>query len=161
MWCMTAEQFKMVQYFDIVTKNIICVILRENQHQHTLKKLKRVSLVLLCKALAHKPSQLFTSLVNWWIFSKWPCSAAVLGYLSVLWTPSQARPYWWLHAASNIDWIRFLLGTAVDSNGKTINPDFPPIIFEDNNSAMARGLFQNDILFKIVFHFYLTLTKYS
>jgi hypothetical protein len=50
---------------------------------------------------------------------------------------------------SNIDRIRFLLGTTVDSNGETINPDFPPIIFEDNNPAMARGLFRNDILFKV------------
>ena len=55
---------------------------------------------------------------------------------------------------SNIDRIRFLLGTAVDSNGETTNSEFPPIVFEDNNPAMARGLFRNDILFKVlVFHF--------
>ena len=33
---MMAEQFKMVQYIDIVTKNIIRVILRENQYQCTI-----------------------------------------------------------------------------------------------------------------------------
>ena len=32
------------------------MILRENQQQCTIKKLKNVSLVLLCKASAHKPS---------------------------------------------------------------------------------------------------------
>jgi hypothetical protein len=63
---------------------------------------------------------------------------------------------------SNNDQIKFLLGTAVDSNGETTNPDFPPIIFENNNPAMARGLFRNDILFKvIVFHIYLIDKKYS
>jgi hypothetical protein len=56
---------------------------------------------------------------------------------------------------SDLDRIRFLLGT-VDSNGETTNPDFPPIIFEDNNPAMARGLFRNDVLFKVVLHIYLT-----
>jgi flagellar assembly factor FliW len=38
---MMAEQFEMVQYIDIVTQNLICVILRENQHQCTIKKLKK------------------------------------------------------------------------------------------------------------------------
>ena len=61
---------------------------------------------------------------------------------------------------SNLDQIKFLLGTTVDNNGKTTNPDFPPIIFEDNNPAIARGLFQNDILFKVVFHIYLTRYSY-
>jgi hypothetical protein len=60
---------------------------------------------------------------------------------------------------STIDRIKFLLGTAVDSSGETTNSDFPPIIFEGNNPAMARGLFRNDILFKVVFHIY--FTRYS
>ena len=45
--CMMAEQFEMVQYIDIVTQNLICVILRENQHQCTIKTLKE------CK---HRPT---------------------------------------------------------------------------------------------------------
>jgi hypothetical protein len=60
---------------------------------------------------------------------------------------------------SDIDRIKFLLGTTVDSDGEITNPDFPPIIFEDNNPAMARGLFRNDILFKVVFHIYYMLTS--
>ena len=51
-----AEQFEMLQYIDIATQNLICVILRENQHQCTIKELKNVSLVLPCEASAHKPS---------------------------------------------------------------------------------------------------------
>ena len=54
---MMAEQFEMLQYIDIATQNLICVILRENQHQCTIKELKNVSLVLPCKASAHKPSR--------------------------------------------------------------------------------------------------------
>ncbi|KAF8812140.1 hypothetical protein BYT27DRAFT_7207977 [Phlegmacium glaucopus] len=50
---------------------------------------------------------------------------------------------------SSLDRVQFLLGTTVDSNGETANPDFPPIVFEDNNPAMARGVFRNDVLFKI------------
>ena len=60
---------------------------------------------------------------------------------------------------SDLNQIRFLLGTVVDSNGETTNPDFPPIIFKDNNPAVARGLFRNDILFKVVFQIY--FTRYS
>ena len=54
---------------------------------------------------------------------------------------------------SSIERIRFLLSTTVDGSGKITNPDFSPIVFEDNNPAIARGLFRNDILFKVaVFH---------
>lgn len=60
---------------------------------------------------------------------------------------------------SELDQVRFLLGTTVNSNGETTMSDFPPIIFEDNNPAMARGLFQNDILFKVLLHIY--LMRYS
>ena len=52
-----AEQFEMLQYIDIATQNLICVILRENQHQCTIKELRNVSLVLPCEASAHKPSR--------------------------------------------------------------------------------------------------------
>ena len=51
-----AEQFEMLQYIDIATENLFRVILRENQQQCTIEKLKNVSLVLPCKASAHKPS---------------------------------------------------------------------------------------------------------
>jgi hypothetical protein len=57
---------------------------------------------------------------------------------------------------SGLNRIRFLLGTTVESNGETTYSDFPPIIFEDNNTATARGLFRNEILFKVVFHIYPT-----
>ena len=58
---------------------------------------------------------------------------------------------------STIERIKFLLGTTVNGSGEITNPDFPPIIFEDNNPAIARGLFRNDVLFKvIVFHIYFT-----
>ena len=57
---MMAEQFEMLQYIDIATQNLICVILRENQHQCTIKELKNVSLVLPCEASAHKPSICWT-----------------------------------------------------------------------------------------------------
>ena len=56
---------------------------------------------------------------------------------------------------SNLDRIKFLLGTGVDGNGETTNADYPPIIFENNNPAMARGLFRNEILFKVLFLIYL------
>ena len=62
---------------------------------------------------------------------------------------------------SSIERIRFLLGTTVDGSGEITNPDFPPIVFEDNNPAIARGLFRNDVLFKVVvFHIlYFTWTS--
>jgi hypothetical protein len=42
----------MIQYINIATQNLICVILRENHHNF----FKKISLVLPCKALAYKPS---------------------------------------------------------------------------------------------------------
>lgn len=63
---------------------------------------------------------------------------------------------------SDLDRIRFLLGSTVDSNGETTNSDFPPVIFEDNNPAIARGLFRNDVLFKVVINLlHIYLTRYS
>ena len=48
----------MIQYTDIVSRNIdFCDTQRENQYQCTWKKKKKVSLVLPCKASAHKPSK--------------------------------------------------------------------------------------------------------
>jgi len=50
---------------------------------------------------------------------------------------------------SNLDWVRFLLGITVDGNSETTSSDFPPIVFENDNPAFARGVFRNDVLFKV------------
>ena len=48
----------MVQYIGVVSRNFnFCDTQRESQYQCT-KNLKKVNLVLLCKALAHKPKKI-------------------------------------------------------------------------------------------------------